>query len=354
MGMLCSMEVCGLEGADPLNGLWRKVIRPKRDIYSLNDLGPRKFRLKGKTYRRRDYHLVNSRGHRLECSYFFPSSKKSNVKEVLPCVVYLHGATSSRQEALFLRSFLLPRGMTLFAIDQSGCGLSEGDFISFGHYEEQDLQMVLAHLRDSGLVSRLAVWGRSMGAAATVLRAAKDSSLSACVLDSPFSSLPVAVSELASKSLRGVPTTLLDMTIRRISAEIKANAGFDLADVLPIDGAPSASAPVLFAVGEVDDIVRPYHVEALYEAWGCSDRRLVQLPGGHNSPRPIDFVEDACEFLQTRLVDTIVTQGPHANEQCSSVKACLDPEAPACEGDRPSAPVIRQAGQSATSTRCSL
>ena len=43
--------------------------------------------------------------------------------------------------------------------------MSEGDYVSLGHYEKDDLSAVVDFLRQSGRVSTLGLWGRSMGAA---------------------------------------------------------------------------------------------------------------------------------------------------------------------------------------------
>ncbi len=84
---------------------------------------------------------------------------------------------------------LLPQSISVFAFDFSGSGLSDGETISLGFYEQDDLMAVIEYLRASGLVSRIGLWGRSMGAATSVLVAARDPSIAGMVLDSAFSSL---------------------------------------------------------------------------------------------------------------------------------------------------------------------
>jgi enterochelin esterase-like enzyme len=48
---------------------------------------------------------------------------------------------------------------------------------------------VIEYLRSCGLVSRIGLWGRSMGAATSILVAARDPSIAGMVLDSSFSNL---------------------------------------------------------------------------------------------------------------------------------------------------------------------
>mmetsp|Transcript_30685 Transcript_30685/g.35122 ORF Transcript_30685/g.35122 Transcript_30685/m.35122 type:complete len:83 (-) Transcript_30685:1195-1443(-) len=66
------------------------IIRPKREEYTLEDLGPKEFSIKERKYVRRDVGLLNSRKDHLTCSHFEPASEE-RVNDVLPCVVFCHG-----------------------------------------------------------------------------------------------------------------------------------------------------------------------------------------------------------------------------------------------------------------------
>ena len=47
-----------------------------------------------------------------------------------PCVIWLHGNSSSREEALTIMDRVIPLRISLVALDFSGCGHSEGDPLS--------------------------------------------------------------------------------------------------------------------------------------------------------------------------------------------------------------------------------
>ena len=126
--------------------LWKAVIRPPRDQYKDSDLGPEKFMINNNTYKRTDLTLTNERKFSIKCSFWEPIDEERQC-ERLPCVIYLHGNSSSRVEAVAEVKILLPMNITLFAIDFSGCGQSEGDFISLGYYERQDVECVIEYLR---------------------------------------------------------------------------------------------------------------------------------------------------------------------------------------------------------------
>lgn len=285
---------------DTYSVLWKLIIRPPRARYNMADLGPQRFRIGSTVFERKDRQLTNDRGLRMECSHFCPAGIASGGKR-LPCVVYLHGNCSSRLEASDILQVLLPRNVTVFCLDFSGSGLSEGEYISLGHYEEQDLKVIVRHLRSLPYISSVGLWGRSMGAATSVLRASEDWALGAMVIDSPFSSLPVVVQELANSQSIKVPDFLLKKALQAVREEILTRAKFDIQELVPLRKAHNARSPVFFAVAEDDDFVLPHHTYDLHRVWGGNERKLRTFTGGHNGARPKSFLEEAANFLRDRL-----------------------------------------------------
>lgn len=281
---------------DTYNMLWKMVIRPPRDLYSPEELGPSKFRLGKRVYERQDLQLRSSRG-KLECSHFIPAKSPEARR---PCVVYLHGNCSSRLEAFDALPVLLPRDLTVFCLDLSGSGRSDGEYISLGHHEEKDLRVVLQHLRSQPNVGAIGLWGRSMGATTSILRAAKDHDLAACVLDSAFRDLRTVAEELVNRGRFPVPQFLLSWALELIRTEVTARAAFDPLELLPIECAPLAKCPALFGVASDDTFVLPHHTQDLHNAW-AGERVLRVFDGGHNGVRPTWFLEEAADFLVERL-----------------------------------------------------
>ena len=114
-------------------------------MYRYKDIGPRKFIVCGKIVTRCDFRLINSLGLIIECSIFRPEAME---ERALPCVIYLHGNCSCRLEALSIMPSLLSRDIALVCFDFSGCGLSEGNFISLGYHERNDLTAVINYLQE--------------------------------------------------------------------------------------------------------------------------------------------------------------------------------------------------------------
>lgn len=49
-------------------------------------------------------------------------------KQPHPCVIYLHGNSSSRIEGVNIVEYLIPYDIAVVLVDFAGCGLSEGEF----------------------------------------------------------------------------------------------------------------------------------------------------------------------------------------------------------------------------------
>lgn len=160
-------------------------------------LGPQSFERQDKNFKRDDFELKNKAGQSLQCSHYQPIEDE-RPSEKMPCVIYLHGNCSSRLEGQQAANVLLPMGMTVFTFDFSGCGRSEGDWVTLGFKEQDDLQTVVDYLRLTRRVSVIGLWGRSMGAVTSIFYAAKEpSEIGGMVLDSPFCNLNRLTLELA-------------------------------------------------------------------------------------------------------------------------------------------------------------
>ena len=164
------------------------------------------------------------------CSFWEPKVRKC---ARLPCVVYLHGNCSSRVEAVPEARILLPMNITLFAFDFSACGLSEGEYISLGWYEREDVECVIEYLRKTNTVSTIGLWGRSMGAVTALMYCSIDHTIAGIVLDSPFSSLKLLVEELVKEKI-SLPGFVISGAIKVVKSSVEKRANFNLEDIEPI------------------------------------------------------------------------------------------------------------------------
>ncbi|THF98457.1 hypothetical protein TEA_006720 [Camellia sinensis var. sinensis] len=184
--------------------------------------------------------LRNQRGHTLQCSHYVPSPFPEDTP--LPCVIYCHGNSGCRADANEAAVILLPSNITVFTLDFSGSGLSDGDYVSLGWHEKDDLKVVVSYLRSNEQISCIGLWGRSMGAVTSLLYGAEDPSIAGMVLDSAFSNLFDLMMELVDVYKIRLPKFTVWMTVTRNLIEvatiyrIQANRGWERADQPKHDG----------------------------------------------------------------------------------------------------------------------
>ena len=106
----------------------------KTCLDTYNCVGNSHFEIGDKYYRRDDLTIRNPSGNLLYCSHFQPVESE-RPSEKMPCVIYLHGNCSSRVEGVQAANVLLPMKITVFAFDFSGCGKSEGEWVTLGYKE---------------------------------------------------------------------------------------------------------------------------------------------------------------------------------------------------------------------------
>ena len=209
--------------------LWKAVIRPNRDEYKEEDLGPDKFQINHKYYKRTDFSITNKRNLKLMCSFWEPFDEEREYVR-LPCVVYLHGNSSSRCEALAEIKHLIPLNITVFAFDFSGCGQSQGEYISLGWYEREDVETVIEYLRKTNKVSTIGLWGRSMGAVTAIMYGDRDPSIAGMVLDSAFASLKELIEELVKERVN-LPNFIVNQATKLVKSTIMKKAKFNLDEI---------------------------------------------------------------------------------------------------------------------------
>jgi pimeloyl-ACP methyl ester carboxylesterase len=282
------------------------IIRPPRAECTADHLGPASFAFRGRQFARRDLKLVNPRGHNLECCWWKRVDAAAGAAGPKPCVIYLHGNAACRAAAIALLDHLLPLGVSVFALDFSGSGASDGDYVSLGFFEREDVAAVIAHLRASGEVSTIGLWGHSMGAATAIMYADRDPSIAAMVCDSPFADLQQLANELVVRGQEmgiRVPGVAVSLAMSAIRRTVRRTAAFDPKDVSPIANVASAFVPALFAHGERDAFIAPHHSEQIHAAY-AGDKNLIIFDGDHNSRRPQFLFDSASIFLrQTLMVD---------------------------------------------------
>ena len=164
------------------------VIRPPRNPYPDDSSQNNKvFTLDGKKFVKKVFTLQNASNNRLSCSMFEPVPEE-RTSEKMPYIIYMHGNAGNKMEAESYLPKLLKNGINLVAFDFSGCGNSEGEWVTLGWKEKHDLKAVIDYLIGLGTASKIGLWGRSMGAATAIMYMSEhNEQISMAILDSSYS-----------------------------------------------------------------------------------------------------------------------------------------------------------------------
>ncbi|CAG9324671.1 unnamed protein product [Blepharisma stoltei] len=268
------------------------LIRPPRTNYSTIELGSKRLEIFGQDFIRQDIQIKNSRGLNLACSHFIP--KNSNLS--IPCVIYCHGNSGSRMDCLDSLAYILPNGISLFCFDFSGAGLSEGDFLSMGYFEQDDIRAVIEYLSRSH-ITRIGLWGRSMGAVACLLYASSDQSIDFVVAESPFSSLDELCTDLV-KNYAKLPAFLSNLIVRGLRKVVLKEGNFDICQVNVMNVIEKIKSKIFLLHSPEDEMVPIKHSYNILEKGNSVS--LMEITGDHNKPRDMETLES----ISTYIIDT--------------------------------------------------
>ena len=122
-----------------------------------------------------------------------------------PTLVFVHGIDGVRSgnNAVQLASMMMDRGFDVLMFDLRGHGSSDGDRVSGGDHERQDVLAAFDFLEERGVpLSDVGVLGFSMGAGTAALALAEAPSVDALVLDSPYANVSDLISqEIGNRSV---------------------------------------------------------------------------------------------------------------------------------------------------------
>lgn len=194
---------------------------------------------------------------------------------------------------------LLARGIDVLAFDLRAEGSSEGDLQTFGADEQWDVLGAVAEAQRRGARS-VGVLGFSLGAAASVLAAARSTDIAALVTDSAFADLSATLRhELAVNDHLPGPAVDYGLLLFRLLS------GVDPSTVSPVRAIDAlGDRPVLLIQGDADSTVEPADLDRLARAAGTRAERWL-VPGGQHARSyyadPAGYVARVVAFFDRSL-----------------------------------------------------
>ena len=176
-----------------------------------------------------------------------------------PAVILLHGYPAEKADMLPLASALAPR-FTVLLVDLRYFGKSGGRVTTLGFRERDDLRRAVNFLQDRG-ITRVGVFGFSLGGAVALLTAAEDPRIRAVAAYAPFADLRVLGRELYT-FLWVLRYPLIELMV----VWSRVFLGGDITTPSPATAAERLSIPVLLIHSPRDEQIPFRHAERLRAA----------------------------------------------------------------------------------------
>ncbi|KVH88511.1 hypothetical protein Ccrd_026667 [Cynara cardunculus var. scolymus] len=174
--------------------------------------------------------------------------------------------------------------------------------------QSNDLKVVVSYLRSNEQISRIGLWGRSMGAVTSLLYGAEDPSIAGMVLDSAFSNLFNLMMELVDVYKIRLPKFTVKVALQYMRRMIQKKAKFDIMDINALKVAPKTFIPALFGHAKGDKFIQPHHSDLISNSYALNkidylqgDKNMIKFEGDHNSSRPQFYYDSVSIFFHNVL-----------------------------------------------------
>lgn len=224
------------------------------------------------------HYIWSARGERLT-GYLMKAKEETDV--------YLFGAhgyrSSGRREFSKFVQYYLEKGINVFLPDHIASGESEGNFCTFGHYEQDDCMQWLRYMKEKfGKDIKIILHGVSMGCATVCMMSGRDDlpeNVKFTVADCGFTKADDFFR--AKIELMGIKGG--DTITKGVSLVHRINHGIKFSDISPIDSVKNAKIPMFFVHGADDGLVPSYMCPELYESCGSDHKDILLVEGADHA-----------------------------------------------------------------------
>jgi dipeptidyl aminopeptidase/acylaminoacyl peptidase len=199
--------------------------------------------------------------------------------EVRGTVVFCHGHAGSMDPDVKYAPAFHERGYNVLMFDFRGHGRSEGQHVSMGYYERQDLLAAVDYLERRG-IDRVGVLGFSMGGAVAMATAPHSEAIRAVVSDGGFARLSDTIA--AGVREKGLPGFLASLVGYLIVWLMGLHLGCSPGEADPIRWVDKIAPRALFIIhGALDPFVAVEEARELYAAASEPKEIWIVPEAGH-------------------------------------------------------------------------
>ena len=189
-------------------------------------------------------------------------------EEAKPTLIFVHGLGSIRtgDNAMALAARLVSPGYNVLLFDLRAHGSSDGDKVSGGVHEQQDVLGAFDFLLGQGIPGdSIGLLGFSMGAVTALLAASQEPAIHAVVADSTYSNASdLMARETARKTI--FPLWLASIFVPTAKLMADKLHGIDVGTLVPEEAVKALSYPILVIHGEGDTRIPSDHGQKVYDA----------------------------------------------------------------------------------------
>ncbi len=192
-----------------------------------------------------------------------------NGDEAKATCILCHGYSGRKDTDIIYAEFLVKNGFNVLMFDFRGHGESSGDYTSLGFYEIQDLLGAINYLKSRKDIKsdKIFTWGFSMGAAVSILTAARTPDIKLVVADSSFATLKDSI-KLTLRTY-GIPKILIPPIATLIYRSLGWHLKFNINEGEPIKHIKEISPrPILIIHGENDTMTPISNAHRLFNSAG--------------------------------------------------------------------------------------
>jgi dipeptidyl aminopeptidase/acylaminoacyl peptidase len=228
-------------------------------------------------------------------------------------VVFCHGHAGSMDPDVKYVPAFYERGYNVLMFDFRGHGRSEGQHVSMGYHERQDLLGAVDYLQSRG-IDRVGVLGFSMGGAVAMATAPQSEAIRAVVSDGGFARLSDTIAagvrerSPSSRSGQGLPGFLASMVGHLIVWLMGLRLGCSLSEADPIRWVDRIAPRALFIIhGALDPFVAVEEARELYAAAGEPKEIWIVPEAGHREAdrrHPEEYCHRVLAFFDQWLMES--------------------------------------------------
>lgn len=214
-------------------------------------------------------------------------------------VVVMHGFAENRTQMLFESEALARAGYGVLLFDSRGHGESDGDLVTWGDREREDLRAAVDFLSARADVdpSRLGVLGFSMGGTTALLEALEDPRLKAVAAAGAYPSL---VADTRYSYGKWGPLSVQPVLWTMRLSGVDVDAVDPMAHLCDLKG-----RPLLLINGDVDEYAPAFLQDALFQA-ACEPKEYWVVKGAHHGEyakrAPEEYARRLRDFFDTALL----------------------------------------------------